>query len=209
MSLKLGQWSSMFKAALRRLATRWRVWRNPSIKHCGNDVHIGTGCRFWASQGISIGDQSYVGKEVTIETNAQIGRYALIANRVALVGRNDHEYSRIGVPTRFGRWVGGRDADPVVVNACVVLEDDVWLGFSATVLSGVRIGRGAIVAAGALVVADVPPYSIVGGVPARLLGQRFADLAEIEAHERAIATGTFEFSERGYEFWTVRPGGQA
>lgn len=198
--------SSALKAGLRRLATRWRVWRHPSIKQCGADVHIGVGCSFWASQGISIGAQSYIGKHVSIETNAQIGRYALIANRVAFVGRHDHEYSRLGVPTRFGRWVGAVDADPAIAQSGVVVEDDVWLGYAAIILSGVRIGRGAIVAAGSLVTADVPAYAIVGGVPAKVMGARFTDPAQIAAHERAIATGQFSFSERGYEFWTVRPG---
>ena len=198
--------SSVLKAGLRRLATQWRVWSNTSIKHCGPDVHIGAGCRFWASQGISIGAQSYIGKDVSIETNAQIGRYALIANRVAFVGRNDHEHSRIGVPMRFGRWVGGADADPEVASSLVVVEDDVWLGYGCIVLSGVRIGRGAIVAAGALVVADVPPYGIVGGTPAKVIKQRFDDPAQIRLHERAMETGKFSYSERGYQYWTVQPG---
>jgi len=196
----------MLKAALRRLATRWRVFCHPSIKHCEADVHIGERCRFWASHGISIGAQSYIGKEVSIETNAEIGRYALIANRVAFVGRHDHEFSRIGVPIRFGRWIGGADADPQLARSAVVLEDDVWLGYGSIILSGVRIGRGAIVAAGAVVTADVPTYAIVGGVPAKVIGHRFADAAQIAAHEAAMASGHFSFSERGYEHWIVRPG---
>lgn len=193
-------------AALRRLATRWRVWRHPCIKHCGADVHIGAGCRFWASRGISIGAGSYIGKEVSIETNAEIGRYALIANRVAFVGRRDHEFSRPGVPMRFGRWIGGADADPALAHSRVLIEEDVWLGYASIVLSGVRVGRGAIVAAGSVVATDVPAYSIVGGVPARVIGHRFADPDQIAAHESAMASGRFKFSERGYEHWTVRPG---
>ena len=59
-----------------------------------------------------------------------------------------------------------------VVRADVVIEDDCWIGCNVTVLSGVTIGRGSIVAAGAVVNKDVPPYSIVGGVPARLLKPR-------------------------------------
>ena len=53
--------------------------------------------------------------------------------------------------------------------------DDVWLGHNAIVLSGVTIGQGAVVAAGALVVNDVPPYSIVGGVPAKVIKYRFTE----------------------------------
>jgi acetyltransferase-like isoleucine patch superfamily enzyme len=53
-----------------------------------------------------------------------------------------------------------------------VIEDDVWIGHGATVLKGVRIGRGAVVAAGAVVTRNVEPYTVVGGVPARLIGRR-------------------------------------
>ncbi|MDQ7799461.1 MAG: DapH/DapD/GlmU-related protein [Candidatus Edwardsbacteria bacterium] len=53
-----------------------------------------------------------------------------------------------------------------------VIEDDVWIGAQAIILPGVRIGRGAIVAAGAVVTKDVEPYAIVGGNPARLIKRR-------------------------------------
>jgi maltose O-acetyltransferase len=58
----------------------------------------------------------------------------------------------------------------------VVIEDHAWLGTRAMVLPGVTVGRGAVVAAGAVVTKDVPPYTIVGGVPARVIGQRTTDL---------------------------------
>lgn len=51
----------------------------------------------------------------------------------------------------------------------VIVEEDVWIGSNVTILSGVRVGRGATIAAGAVVNKDVPPYSIVGGVPAKVL----------------------------------------
>ncbi len=193
-------------AAGRRLLTRWRVWRAHSIRYCGRDVHIGVGCRFWATRSIRIGDMSYIGKEVSIETNADIGRFALIANRVAFVGRHDHEFTRVGVPIRFGRWVGGCDADRQIQEEGVVLEDDVWVGFGAIVLSGTRIGRGAVIAAGSVVIGDVPAYAIVAGAPAREVGRRFSSADEIRAHETAMEHGRFRFSERGYEYWTVEPG---
>lgn len=193
-------------ALLRRLATRYRVWVNPSLRRVGRDVHIGAGGRFWARRGITIGDQCYLGKELMFETNATIGNYALIANRVAFVGRHDHEYSRVGVPVRFGRWIGGPDVDPAVAEEEVRVEDDVWIGYGATILSGTRLGRGCIVAVGAVVTSDVQPYHIVGGVPARPIGRRFKSDADIAQHERAVAAGEFRFSERGYLHWVVKPG---
>lgn len=187
----------------RRAATRWR---SRSVTYCGRDVHIGARCRFWAPQTIRIGDYSYLGKDVSIQANVEIGRYALIADRVAFVGRHDHEFRSLGVPMRFGRWIGGRDADPIRRAEAVVIEDDVWLGFGCIVLTGVRIGRGAIAAAGSVVTRDVEPYSIVGGVPAATIGMRFDDPRQIAAHEAAMASGRFRFSERGYEHWIVEPG---
>lgn len=72
-----------------------------------------------------------------------------------------------------------RFADPEVpINrqglslAEITVEDDVWIGAGATVLAGVRIGRGSIVGAGAVVTKSCPPFSILGGVPARIIGQR-------------------------------------
>ena len=55
----------------------------------------------------------------------------------------------------------------------IIVEDDVWIGIHAIILSGVHIGRGAIIAAGAVVTNDIPPYAIVGGVPAKLIKYRF------------------------------------
>lgn len=194
------------KAGLRYVATRWRVWRSPSIRSVGEGLHVGKGCRFWAAQSIDFGRQCYVGKEVVIETNASIGDYALIASRVAFVGRHDHAIDRLGVPMRFGPWVGAADASAEVRAEGVVLEDDVWIGFGAVVLSGVRIGRGAVVAAAAVVVRDVAPYTIVAGAPARVVAERFADAELRRRHEQMMNTGRFEFSERGYECWVVAPG---
>ncbi len=67
----------------------------------------------------------------------------------------------------------------------VVIEDDVWIGTRAIILHGVTIGRGAVVAAGAVVNKSVPPYAIVGGIPARVLKFRF-DIETILEHEHLL-----------------------
>ena len=56
----------------------------------------------------------------------------------------------------------------------ITVDDDVWIGFRSTIMSGVHIGQGAVVAAGAVVTKDVPPYAIVGGVPAKIIKYRFS-----------------------------------
>ncbi len=160
----------------------------------------------WASERIEIGDHSYLGHEVSIETNCRIGRHVLIANRVALVGRRDHDFRTLGVPVRFGHWVGSeRTPSPFRADA-VVIDDDVWIGYGAMLLSGVRVGRGAVVAAGSVVKGDVAPYTIVGGNPAVPIGRRFSNSDDIARHEAMIESGTFRSSERGFDHWIVRPG---
>jgi serine acetyltransferase len=69
----------------------------------------------------------------------------------------------------------------------IVIEDDVWIGSCAIVLKGTRIGRGAIVGAGALVTKDVLPYTVVAGSPARRIGVRFGgDVEALIEHERCL-----------------------
>lgn len=192
--------------ALRRLRTSLIAWSSRRVLTHGRDLHIGAGTRIWAPGFVSIGKCAYLGKDVLIECNAAIGDYVLIANRVALVGRHDHDFRAVGIPVRFSPWVGNKKSIGSCATEKVVIQDDVWLGFAAIILSGVTVGRGAIVAAGSVVTGDVAPYSIVAGNPARAVGQRFHDEQTIELHERAIGAGKFAFSERGYEHWIVEPG---
>jgi acetyltransferase-like isoleucine patch superfamily enzyme len=194
-------------AALRRCATAWRLRaaRAP-VRVFGRDLHVGSRARLWAPERLEIGDHCYLGHEVTIETNCRIGRHVIIANRVALVGRRDHDFKTLGVPVRFGHWVGSRLTPSPFRHDAVTVGDDVWIGYGAVLLSGVEVGRGAIVAAGSVVRDNVPPYAIVGGNPAVPLGRRFTSADDIARHEAMIAAGRFEFSEKGFEHWIVQPG---
>ena len=67
----------------------------------------------------------------------------------------------------------------------VIIEDDVWIGANVTILKGVTIGRGSVVAAGAVVTKTFPPYSIIGGVPAKIIKMRFNPV-EIGEHEKIL-----------------------
>lgn len=68
------------------------------------------------------------------------------------------------------RSTGHPDELPDVADSPIVIEDDVWIGFNAVILKGVRVGRGAVVGAATLIAKDVPPYSLMVGNPARCVG---------------------------------------
>lgn len=193
-------------AGLRRLRTRFSVLGKSRFLKYGHSLHVGTGTRLWAPDLLKIGNHVYIGKHVSIEANVEIGDFCLIANRVALVGRHDHDSSALGFPVRYAPWSGSTAARPAYRAEKLVIGADVWVGYGAILLTGVSIGRGAVVAAGAVVTKDVPPYAIVAGVPARVVGKRFATEEEIAQHEMAIAKGHFEFSEKGIDFCVVQPG---
>jgi acetyltransferase-like isoleucine patch superfamily enzyme len=192
-------------AALRRLQTWLATVGKSSYLSYGRDLHVGKGTRLWAPKQLTIGDCVYIGKQVHIEANCTIGNYCLFANRVAIVGRHDHDFTAHGYPVRFAPWVGSHRFPSQYADERAVIESDVWLGYGVIVLTGVTVGRGAIVAAGSVVTKDIQPYSIAAGVPARVIGQRFTDAATIARHEAAIHEGRFSLSERSYDDCVIEP----
>ena len=195
-------------AIVRHAQTRIQLIGKGNYLQSGIDLHIGKGSRLWAPQRLSIGNHVYIGKQVHIEANCEIGDYCLLANRVAIIGRHDHDFSVAGFPVRYAPWIGSQRFSSRYANEKAVIENDVWLGYGVIVLTGVTIGRGSVVAAGSLVVKDIPPYSIAAGNPARIIRQRFTDDTTIEEHERAIREGQFRFSERGYDHCIIEPAGK-
>lgn len=127
---------------------------------------------------LSVGHFVYIGPRVQIIYPTIIGDLSMIAADVQFVG-NDHSYSEVGVPMRV--------ASPAVSMQSVLttVMSEVWIGQRAVILHGVTIGRGAIVAAGSVVTTNVPEYSIVAGVPARVIKERFSDEEKL-AHQRCL-----------------------
>jgi maltose O-acetyltransferase len=110
----------------------------------------------------------------------EIGEHTVINRRCTLDGRGG---LRIGSNVSLSPEVMlitshhiKDDPDFGVEDKPIVMEDHAWIGSRATILPGVTIGRGAVVAAGAVVTKDVPPFSVVGGVPAKAIGERARDL---------------------------------
>jgi acetyltransferase-like isoleucine patch superfamily enzyme len=116
---------------------------------------IGVGLRVGSHS--SIGPYCYIGCSGAIE----IGSNVLMSPRVSMFAE-DHNFGRVDIPIRAQG----------VTRQGIVIEDDCWLASGSTILAGVHIGQGAIVAAGAVVTKDVPPYSIVAGIPARVQSER-------------------------------------
>lgn len=174
----LGILRRLFSLLYRKVATG----RNVQL---GDGVHLGVGSRLWAAKSLSIGDGTYIGRWCTIETDGRIGRDVLIANAVGIVGRLDHDFRAVGISVRRSPWVGEDLFSRREEQGEALIGDDVWIGYGAIILSGARIGRGAIIAAGSVVIGEVPPYEIWAGNPARRVGARFAP-ADIERHEASL-----------------------
>lgn len=129
----------------------------------GNDVSLGINNIFYCSIAqITIGNHVMFGPNVTMISG-------------------DH---RVDIPGKYMSEV--KEDDKIPENdSPIVLEGDNWIGANSTILKGVTIGIGAVVAAGAVVTKDVPPYSIVGGIPAQVISQRFSS-KELDEHLRIM-----------------------
>lgn len=151
----------------------------------GKNSTFGRGTVLWAPHRLTIGNNVYIGKYCTLQADMEIGNNIEIANNVGLIGKYDHDYSSVGVSIKDAPWIGDSDYDFKGKDQKIVLEDDVWIGYGSVVFTGITVHRGAIVAAGSVVTKDVPPYSIVAGNPAKVLGERFSP-EQIEEHERIL-----------------------
>ena len=128
----------------------------------GEHTSIHRGCQFYQIHKLSIADNTVVNQKVVLDARSglTIGSNVSISEQ-AIIYSLQHDLD---------------DQDFVVSGAPVVIEDYVFIGSRAIILPGVHIGTGAAVAAGAVVTKDVPPYTVVGGIPAKPIRQRSRDL---------------------------------
>lgn len=162
---------------LRYLFNMLRTWyvfhlRYPWVKYQGF-VRVMGGTHFAQHMDVVIGNNVQFGNGCNVASNVHFGDNVLMAGNVQFVGRHDHTFSTPGVTI----WDGERGE-----NGTTLVEDDVWLGASVIVISGVTIGRGSIVAAGSVVTGDIPPCEIWAGVPAKKVKDRFTCEADKVKH---------------------------
>ncbi len=152
------------------------------MKSCGKNVQLRPrSSLFFGLENLTIGDDVSIPRYSHIfctEAPLSIGNKVIFGPAPTIVTGN-HRIDKVGLFT-----IDSHEKIPENDKE-VIIEDDIWLGANVTVLMGVVIGRGSVVAAGAVVNKSCPPYAIIGGVPAKVLKFRFT-IDEILHHEEAL-----------------------
>ena len=165
--------------------------RNIAFSACVEYSEVSKKAKVWGHSKLfhsSLGDYSYVGKYSSL-VYAEVGKFCSIASGT-LIGMGTHTLNKLSTSSVFTEskngtgqmWVTKTEVEPF---RRVKVGNDVWIGTRAMVMGGVTIGDGAVVGAGAVVTRDVPPYAIVGGVPARIIRYRLPEVVvdEVLKHE--------------------------
>ena len=119
----------------------------------------------------NINDFSSIGRNSTV-INSEVGKYCSVSWNVT-IGATSHDYTKISSHAfPYIRRFGFVNFNKRIITKTKV-GNDVWLGANAIILPGLTIGDGAVIAAGAVVTKDVPPYSIMAGIPAKVIKSRF------------------------------------
>ncbi len=141
-----------------------------SFASCGSGFRVGKDCEIVGYEKISVGNNVNFGSHaciLTAKAKLSIGDDVFFGPHVTIV-TGDHRMDILDRPMALIK-----DDEKLLENdRDVVLAGDNWIGSNAVILKGVTIGRGAVVAAGAIVNRDVPDFSVVGGVPAKVIGSR-------------------------------------
>ena len=145
-------------------------WR---ISNGNNQTSVGKYVFDYKSISVGGGTYGYLNVINNTDYRLIIGNYCSIADDVVFLVGVDHGIKTISSFPFLVRFLKIQNVE-AVSKGNIFVKDDVWLGYGVTVLSGVQIGQGAVVAAGAVVSKDVPPYAVVGGVPAKVIKYRFS-----------------------------------
>jgi len=137
------------------------------LKSCGKKFHIAMRVKIQVPANITVGENVGLNYGVWMASNYNKNARIVLGNNVligpyTILHSGNHNYEDPKIPI----YKQGHSFSDIIV------EDDVWIAARCTILSGVKIGKGAVVAAGSVVTKDVMPFSIVGGVPAKVIGER-------------------------------------
>lgn len=128
---------------------------------------------------MSFGHHVQLGPHCHVSADIHFGNYVLCVGHVSFIGKNEHRYDCVGQTV----WEAPRGVDrPTVIG------NDVWIGHGAIIIGGVHVGDGAVIAAGSVVTKDVPPLTIVGGNPAKIIRRRFDSEIDDAKHSDFIKT---------------------
>ena len=144
---------------------KWRKKNNHNTTIAGNQFDISK---------VQVGKYTYGALHVLNwgeKERLVIGSYCSIAQEVMFILNADHYTDHVSTFPFKVKCLG--DYKEGTSKGDIIIEDDVWIGYRAIIMSGVHIGQGAVVAAGAVVTKDVPAYAIVGGTPAKIIKYRF------------------------------------
>lgn len=161
-------WHKMQEALSRRSSVgigsyMRNLFLSETLPNCGRNLFVHPLVYFYYPKNIQLGENVFINRgalfmapvKIIIGNNVLIGPYSLFnsgshlyASRNTLIDNQGHKYGEI------------------------IIEDDVWIGGHASILPGVKISKGSVIAAGAVVNKSVPPYTVVGGIPARKIGER-------------------------------------
>lgn len=156
-----------WKRGIRSLVSPMIAWR-------AGIIEVGEGFQWglpFHARAARIGRYVYLGAGCVLPGPLVIGDLTMISTRVVLVG-HDHDFDNPRMPMRLNF--------PASTHPVTIIESDCWIGHGAILYEGLTLSRGTIVAAGAVVTRSTLPYSIVGGVPARPLRQRFTPEQQAE-----------------------------
>lgn len=161
--------------ARRRFPHAGYIWSPDVAPGAQLGSKVGIAADVVVNAGVTLGDYSYVNRGAILFSGT-IGRFCSIAH-YSQIGAERHPARHLSTsPFIYGKGnVVGAAANVDEFPVPPVIGSDVWIGSAASIMQGVTIGHGAIVGAGAVVTKDVAPFAIVGGVPARQIGQRFPD----------------------------------
>lgn len=132
------------------------------VCECGDGVIVKSKAYFGDGSRLKVGDRSQIGQNCRLGGSVSIGSDVLMGPDVVVMATS-HEFSDLAIPINLQ---GESLEQPVIIG------DDVWVGTRVIILPGVSIGSHSVVAAGAVVTKSVEPFSIVGGVPAKVIGIR-------------------------------------